>query len=1398
MKNARKIAFAASLTAIAVLVACSDRRPDKGSPTAPMLFPGARAGVMGTCTTLANLQALAGQVFGSGSPNVNSVLGKLGNLDKAVQSGDTAQAHAQANNIVDFVKTKAGDGRLPGTPAQIHAFLGGVMCYAGLAPDIFLIQPSDQSQIIKSDIGTSGVRLPPNPVGVPTLLTITTLPSTGPSPLITKLDQYPTYIDIKVSSPLVGKADVAVCPVGVIPSTVLHRLRLGHQRTTAGFEVAAKADSAPFLTCTISTASSSRLPGWLRTVASLVMPKPLYAQFDADRGGVGGSVTEFSPFDAVDPELTLDRGGVGGSVTEFKKTGTTRPAISPAPSTSKTGSATTGITGVTPAGTTASVSDPCGTTVNTEVSSSCRPSIIIRTRRDGTVMSNVQVNWSVESGGGRIAPVNNPCGTIDQQSLSTTTDAAGSTGVCWKVGPTGGTNTVKATPVAGTPNSDAPAGVYFFDDTTKHSLVFAIEAQKLDQTISFTAPAKTFGDAPFALTATATSGLPVTFASSTLSTCTVDGSTATIVAAGPCTIVASQVGNGTYNAAPDVSQNITIAKATATLTLGNLGPFTYDGTPKTATVTTIPAGLTGVTVSGSGTNAASYAANASLSNPNYDAAPVSGNLVINKATATCSVSGYTGVYDAGAHGASGSCTGVAADPSAAGSTLSLGSSFTNVPGGTANWTFTGGTNYLDQSGSVGIVLSKAPATVALSNMTQTYTGSPLTPTATTTPGSLMVVWTNAPQTNAGAYPVTATVSDGNYDGSASGTFTITKATATLSLGNLGPFTYNGTERSATASTIPAGLSGVTVTGSGTNVGSYPASASLNNANYDAPPVTGTLVINRAIATLTLGNLGAFTYDGTPKAATVTTDPAGLTGVTVNGSGTNAGTYAASASLSNPNYDAIPVTGNLVINKATATCSISGYSGQYDAAAHGASGSCTGVAADPSAAGSSLNLGTSFTNVPGGTAAWTFTGGTNYLDQGGSVGIVLSKAPATVVLSNMTQTYTGSPLTPTATTTPGSLTVLWTNAPQTNAGTYTVTATVSDANYDGSATGTFTITKATATLSLGNLGPYTYDGTQKSATASAIPAGLSGIAVTGSGTNVGSYPASASLSNANYNAAPASGNIVITQATSATVVSCPAGSYPYTGSAQTPCSASVTGAGGLNLTLLTPTYANNTAAGTATASFTYAGDANHSGSSGSGTFIIDRLASTTTVSCPTIVTYTGSAQTPCNANVTSLGLNAAVTPVSYTSNVVGTATASATYPGGINWNASTGSSTFKIQYVQSGCFASPVYSAMPDSKSAQRKGSNLPIKCTLTTASGAAVTTATGDIQIIDAGTTPSNPPVRTGNVVLTLTNVFKYSNSGNYAYGLDTSPAVFIAGHYYYVVAQWNDRSTTEGWFLLK
>ena len=93
--------------------------------------------------------------------------------------------------------------------------------------------------------------------------------------------------------------------------------------------------------------------------------------------------------------------------------------------------------------------------------------------------------------------------------------------------------------------------------TTSTAITLTVQAPTL-QTISFSAPATQTSGTTLALSATATSGLPVSFASSTPGVCTVSGSTATFLASGTCTITASQAGNSVYSAAMPVGQSFSV------------------------------------------------------------------------------------------------------------------------------------------------------------------------------------------------------------------------------------------------------------------------------------------------------------------------------------------------------------------------------------------------------------------------------------------------------------------------------------------------------------------------------------------------------------------------------------------------------------------------------------------------------------------------------------------------------------------------------------------------------------------------------------------------------------------------------------------------------------------------
>ncbi len=155
-------------------------------------------------------------------------------------------------------------------------------------------------------------------------------------------------------------------------------------------------------------------------------------------------------------------------------------------------------------------------------------------------------------------------------------------------------------------------------------------------------------------------------------------------------------------------------------------------------------------------------------------------------------------------------------------------------------------------------VNKATATVSLSNLSQTYDGTPKSATATTIPLGLTVTLTydglaTAP-TNAGSYAVVATVQDSNYQGSASGTMVIAMADQTITFGALSDKAYGDADFTVSA-TASSGLEvGFTASGactiSGdtvhiTGVGSCTITAHQSgDSNYNAAPdVSQTFTVN---------------------------------------------------------------------------------------------------------------------------------------------------------------------------------------------------------------------------------------------------------------------------------------------------------------------------------------------------------------------------------------------------------------------------------------------------------------------------------------------------------------------------------------------------------------------------
>ncbi len=151
------------------------------------------------------------------------------------------------------------------------------------------------------------------------------------------------------------------------------------------------------------------------------------------------------------------------------------------------------------------------------------------------------------------------------------------------------------------------------------------------QTITFPNPgAKTYGDAPFALTATASSNLAVSY-SVVSGPAAVSGGMVTITGAGAVTLRAVQAGNDNYLAAPAVDVTFTVAPAAVTITLGGLHQA-YDGTPKPVTAITTPAGVAvDITYDGSTTPPTlpgTYDVVATIGDPNYTGTAAEGTLEI--------------------------------------------------------------------------------------------------------------------------------------------------------------------------------------------------------------------------------------------------------------------------------------------------------------------------------------------------------------------------------------------------------------------------------------------------------------------------------------------------------------------------------------------------------------------------------------------------------------------------------------------------------------------------------------------------------------------------------------------------------------------------------------------------
>ncbi len=282
---------------------------------------------------------------------------------------------------------------------------------------------------------------------------------------------------------------------------------------------------------------------------------------------------------------------------------------------------------------------------------------------------------------------------------------------------------------------------------------------KAAQTITFgPLGAKIFGEAPFAVSATASSGLAVTFGSG--GSCSVSGSTVTITGAGSCTITASQAGDGNYQPATSVPQTFAIGQAAQTIAFTPVPPQTWTqggtfGLTATAAggAVTFTSLTTGVcTVVTGGTTATIVKAGDCIIRadqpglPNYVAATAQQTVTINKAAQTISfptvtpapvfVNGGTGTFSVAASAAGGAVT--FSVPVTTGVCTVIGTAVTMKSAGTCTIAAdqAGGDNYLAAPQVLqSVTIGKAAQTITFAGPgDRTFTTVPIPLTATSTSG----------------------------------------------------------------------------------------------------------------------------------------------------------------------------------------------------------------------------------------------------------------------------------------------------------------------------------------------------------------------------------------------------------------------------------------------------------------------------------------------------------------------------------------------------------------------------------------------------------------------------------------------------------------------------------------
>jgi gliding motility-associated-like protein len=412
---------------------------------------------------------------------------------------------------------------------------------------------------------------------------------------------------------------------------------------------------------------------------------------------------------------------------------------------------------------------------------------------------------------------------------------------------------------------------------------------KLNQTIIFgSLIPRTYGDANFTLSATATSALPIAYISSNPLVATVSGNTVTVVGAGSVDITASQTGDGIYNAAASVSQTLVVNKATITATADNksrvygianpIFTIAYSGFVNSETSTVIDSQPTAGTTATALSDVGSYPITLTGgTDNNYTINLASGTLSITKAPLTATAENKNRAYGAAnpilTIQYSGFLNGDNSTDIDIQPSLSATANATSVPG-VYPISLTGGLdNNYDLTLLNGILtVTKALLTVTANNqsrqygetnpsLTISYSGFANSETAANLTSIPLASTSAGPTTNVGVYSISVGggVSD-NYDFNyVPGTFTVSKANLiatannqTRTYGATNPsltISYSGFANGETVSVLDTQPTTSTTAIATSPVGGYPIQVTGgSDGNYEIAPISGTLTITKATVT----------------------------------------------------------------------------------------------------------------------------------------------------------------------------------------------------------------------------------------------------------------------------------------------------------------------------------------------------------------------------------------------------------------------------------------------------------------------------------------------------------------------------------------------------------------------